>query len=621
MIGVFSNHSDWLTVLNERFGLSNFRPMQEEIIRSIIDGCDTLAVMATGGGKSLCYQFPGLVLEGSCIVVSPLIALMQDQVYRLNRLNIPAVFISSMLSIDERKQRLDATGKGQYKFIFAAPERLSTREFREALSSLTISFLAIDEAHCVSMWGHDFRPHYLEIGAFAREMNISPLLALTGTATPAVKADIIKSLSLHDPHQFQTTFDRPNLKYAAYTFKKELDKLEALQQMLRKLSGSGAVYASTRNAVEMIGGYLQRWGFDPVIYHAALTAEQRKRAQHQWVTGEKELVVATNAFGMGIDKSDVRYVIHYHMPGNMENYYQEAGRAGRDGKASFCIALHSPEDREIQTYFIDHSYPPIEKLQERLAAIRRGEHTEPDESRETELLLYFGFAVIDQDQLKDTRQSMDAFSDVFAEYIHYREQLLSRQRAAEEYFLSGYCRRKGILKYFEEEYLHPACAGCDDCLNVPWNEISTVILPNENDQLLGRQLQTFWVDRRQKREFTSFLSKKLLRQVLTELKRLNFFSILFPGQLIIGKKAVSLPNPDWLIRITTLRAERAGRPITFDERLQYDDIYPEPELYRMQLQRLRALHIADESICKLLKLSPEDVKRDDENLSEPVSDI
>jgi ATP-dependent DNA helicase RecQ len=344
------------------FGFHEFRPGQEEILGAIFSGEDTLVVMPTGGGKSLCYQLPTLVLPGICLVISPLIALMKDQVDSLRVLDLPAISVHSLMSLGEQRDALEKISAGAYKIIYASPERLRNGPFLNALSKHPVSLVAVDEAHCISEWGHDFRPDYLRISQALEELGRPQTIALTATATGRVREDIIRQLRLRSPRQFITGFDRKNLFFEVARVNHAEEKNSLSAGRLADLQGGAIVYTGTRKSVEALVGYLNRGGIKAVGYHAGMEEEDRIRIQDVFLEGEANLIVATNAFGMGIDRSDIRMIIHYQIPGTLEAYYQECGRAGRDGHPSVCLLLFSPTDRGLQEFFIEASYPPREVI-------------------------------------------------------------------------------------------------------------------------------------------------------------------------------------------------------------------------------------------------------------------
>ena len=341
------------------FGLSEFRPGQREVVDAIAAGEDVMCVMPTGGGKSLCYQLPSLARDGTTIVVSPLIALMKDQVDAMQKLGIKAKLINSSLTSAEQSVVLDEMANGSLNLVYVAPERLRNSRFLNAISNVNINLLAIDEAHCVSEWGHDFRPDYSRLGRFReRYLQDVQTIALTATATPTVRQDIAEILRLKTPQVFVTGFARTNLRFSVTHAKSDREKDEELTRYVSSQQGSGIIYAATRKRCEELAQWLPEKTRRPIgAYHAGLEPSQRQRVQDDFMSGKLSAIVATNAFGMGIDKADIRFVVHYNIPGSLEAYYQEAGRAGRDGQPSECRLMFSYSDRYIQEFFIDNRYP------------------------------------------------------------------------------------------------------------------------------------------------------------------------------------------------------------------------------------------------------------------------
>lgn len=341
-------------ILKKYYGYSEFRVAQEQIVESILKGKDTLAIMPTGAGKSICFQIPALLMEGITIVISPLISLMKDQVDYLREIGIEAAYINSSLDNLELQETLFYARSGKYKLIYIAPERLESESFCNLLKELNIPLIAVDEAHCVSQWGHDFRPSYRRISSFINKLSKRPVVAaFTATATEVVRKDMLELLDLSNPKVFVTGFDRKNL---SFTVIKGEDKDNFLKEYIaNNESKIGIIYTSTRKEAESLYSKLNQKGYKVGVYHAGLSENQRNQVQEDFSFDNIDIIVATNAFGMGIDKSNVRYVIHYNIPKNMEAYYQEAGRAGRDGEDSECIILFSPKDIQVQKYFIDES--------------------------------------------------------------------------------------------------------------------------------------------------------------------------------------------------------------------------------------------------------------------------
>ena len=391
------------------FGYDSFRPGQEAVINAILEGRDILAVMPTGAGKSLCYQVPAMLLSGITLVISPLISLMQDQVKALNEAGVNAAFINSSLSEKEMHDTFKNASKGQYKIIYVAPERLMSEGFVRLAKGVEISMITVDEAHCISQWGQDFRPSYMDIAEFINILDKRPIIsAFTATATQNVREDIICSLGLSDPYFLVTGFDRENLFF-------QVDKPQNKERFIldfieRHRGESGIIYCATRKNVDSLYTLLRKQHISVGKYHAGMSNEERKQMQNDFVFDYTSIVIATNAFGMGIDKSNVRFVIHYNMPSSMENYYQEAGRAGRDGLNSECILLFSPQDIIINRFLLEHK----------------------------------DFSDIDP---------IDAMT--------IRERDIKRLQIMEGYCYTTECLRNYILKYFGEDPKKP----CDDCGN------------------------------------------------------------------------------------------------------------------------------------------------------------
>lgn len=404
-----------LSILTTYFGYPSFRTGQEQVIRGVMSYQDTLCVMPTGGGKSVCYQVPALVMEGTVLVISPLISLMKDQVDALHQAGIPAAYINSSMSSEEYFETMERAVLGEYQLLYVAPERLDSPSFKNQLRRMTIPMVAIDEAHCISQWGHDFRPSYRNISSIVSLFDKKPvLLALTATATPAVREDICRQLGIREENTVMTGFERANLTFSVV---KGQDREKFVKEYVRKNEGeAGIIYAATRKAVDHVHDILQKSGVSVAKYHAGLGDIERQSGQDRFLNDEASVMVATNAFGMGIDKSNIRYVIHYQMPKNMESYYQEAGRAGRDGLDSACTVLFSSQDVQTQRFLIDQSQDPnripaeLEKLQSMIDYC----HTET--CLQKFIILYFGETDVKDcgrcANCTDTRESTDVTEDV-----------------------------------------------------------------------------------------------------------------------------------------------------------------------------------------------------------------
>jgi len=356
------NLETYRNILVKHWGYTSFKPLQEEIIKSVVAGKDTLGLMPTGGGKSLTFQVPTIASEGICLVITPLIALMKDQVNRLNSMEIKSVAIHSGMSAEEIEIALENCIYGNYKFLYVSPERISTSIFQYKVARFNLSLVAIDEAHCISQWGYDFRPSYLKIASLRDHIpdNV-PFLALTATATPHVIEDIMNRLVFREKNVLRTSFGRKNISYLV---RKVEDKGVYLIKTLLKVKGSGIIYVRSRKRCREVAELLLAEGISADYYHAGLPGEIRDKKQSSWTTGETRVIVSTNAFGMGIDKAEVRFVIHWEMPDSIENYFQESGRAGRDGKAAFAVLLHSPSDTGRLKDSLRKKFPPIEKIKD-----------------------------------------------------------------------------------------------------------------------------------------------------------------------------------------------------------------------------------------------------------------
>ncbi|MFC1645405.1 RecQ family ATP-dependent DNA helicase [Patescibacteria group bacterium] len=413
--------------LKKHFNFSSFRSGQEEIVESIMSGKDVIALMPTGGGKSLCYQLPAVLFKNLTVVISPLIALMKDQVDALNARGIGATFINSSLSEKEIQERTEDIRSGKTKILYIAPERLGNPKFQGILNELDIDFLAVDEAHCVSQWGHDFRPDYLNVKKNISKLKKRPIIAaFTATATPEVKEDISSRLDLSDPKVFVRGFDRPNLRFFVRANLKKKDRRTEALRLIKKLDGPGIIYAITKKEAELAAEFLNDNGINAACYHAGLSSEKRSEVQNGFMEDKFRVIVATVAFGMGVDKADVRFVIHIGMPGSLEGYYQEAGRAGRDGELAYCILLHNGGDAGLYHFFIQG----------------------------------------DKRQMLSQGKKWDEINAVLG--VKY-----GKLDNMKKYVEDGVCRRKVILKYFNDPDLESSaqnCGGCDVCLDYKWEE-------------------------------------------------------------------------------------------------------------------------------------------------------
>ncbi|MCX6260481.1 MAG: RecQ family ATP-dependent DNA helicase, partial [Bacteroidia bacterium] len=354
-------------ILTKYWGFTSFKPLQEDIIRSVIEGRDTLALMPTGGGKSITFQVPALAKEGTCLVITPLIALMKEQVSRLNSLEIKSLAIHSAMSREEIDITIENCIYGDYKFLYVSPERISTQLFQGKVGRLNLSLVAIDEAHCISQWGYDFRPSYLKIASLRDRISPDvPFLALTATATQHVIEDIMDKLAFREKNVLRTSFARKNISYLVRQVE---EKGTYLVKTLNKVTGSGIVYVRSRKRCKEVAEMLVGNGIDADFYHAGLPDELRDKKQASWSAGKTRVIVATNAFGMGIDKADVRFVIHWDIPDSIENYFQESGRAGRDNKPAYAVLLYSPADKTRLNDSLRQKFPPVEKIKDTYEAL------------------------------------------------------------------------------------------------------------------------------------------------------------------------------------------------------------------------------------------------------------
>jgi len=482
-------------LLHQHFAFREFLEGQERVIQAIVEGHDALVIMPTGGGKSLCYQLPALALEGITVVVSPLIALMKDQVDGLEERKIPATFINSSLAPDEMDDRIRRMARGEFRLVYVAPERFKSERFTRTLAPLSIALFAVDEAHCISQWGHDFRPDYLRLKYALKELGTPQVVALTATATPEVRDDIIKQLSLGEygrkpPQIFVTGFARRNLTLSVLQTGGKQEKLAHIRDAALSLK-TGIVYCATRKNVESVATGLAERKIKCVPYHAGMTEEQRKRAQDKFMDGSVGVAVATNAFGMGIDRADLRFVIHYDIPGSVEAYYQEAGRAGRDGEPARCELLFNYADVRTQEFFIEGANPTREVIRGLYLVLRnlckQGAIEMPiseiaERVRESRNDMAIGSALFQLERAgfiaRDYRQGSRIYTTRLVEPVWKFEELqidfdrldakrtrdTAKLRRMIDYADQRVCRHAYILRYFGDADAAPHCNACDNCL-------------------------------------------------------------------------------------------------------------------------------------------------------------
>ncbi|HUP87786.1 MAG TPA: RecQ family ATP-dependent DNA helicase [Longimicrobiales bacterium] len=480
-------------LLKRLLGYDDFRPGQRDVIRSILSGRDTLVLMPTGGGKSLCFQIPAMLFDGPTLVISPLISLMKDQVDNACKAGIPSTFVNSTLTPAETRERMEGVRKGRFKLLYFAPERAENPRFVDALKALKPAMLAVDEAHCLSQWGYEFRPSYMKLGVL-RETLGCRMLALTATATPEVRRDILHYLRMRRPNVLASGFDRPNLKWHVHSAEGNGAKDALLLKLLKRpRSGPALVFASTRKKVDAIADYLNARSMRASGYHAGVKPAERSRLQESFMSEEAGVVIATNAFGMGIDKPNVRLVVHYDMPASLEAYYQEGGRAGRDGNDSDCVLLHAYKDRFTHLFMIDGAHPSEETVRrvlrllperitrQQLSTVLKLTNTNRRELGSALRVLHNAGAVAIEGDPPDglvtvIRRTIQ--TSELATALHARQREITRLSRMQSYAYTRGCRREFVMHYFGAKFSRRDCGGCDNCAHPPrrslelWHAIS-----------------------------------------------------------------------------------------------------------------------------------------------------
>ena len=474
-------------LLHEKFGIKRLRPGQKAVIDNVLQGQDTLAIMPTGAGKSLCFQLPALLLPGITVVVSPLIALMQDQVDKLEQANVAAEQVNSALNGADEAAAMQHIEQAETRIAYATPERMNDPDFIASLRQAGVDLFVVDEAHCITQWGHDFRPAYLELANALAALGHPPVLALTATATAEVADDIKKQLGRPDMQVIDTGIYRRNLDYSVIQITNEAQKHDEVLRIVREHTGSGIVYTATVKAAEELHRHLRQNGEDVLLYHGRLGAAERRRNQESFMQGDCRLIVATNAFGMGIDKVDVRFVVHYQMPANLETYYQESGRGGRDGASACCTLLFDRKDKRVQQFFLAKHYPDAGDLKAvhkavlalsaadlpaNFAAIRRRLPDMAEGNVRVALKLLRESGALGQNRkflLHARQQTLEPamLKRMAAVYEAKQERDREALEALVDYAQSGHCRWRLLLDYFDDDEAWRQCGHCDNCRQPP----------------------------------------------------------------------------------------------------------------------------------------------------------